>query len=258
VKLSNCSYSYRDLFKGGGMTMEAFLDNSAALGLDGVELTQYYFPEETDEFLNHLKREAHRRGLDVAGAAVGGNFINPDAGERQKQIEHVKDWLVKAAKLGAPILRVFAGPQPQGVDYETCEDWVQEGLTQCAVTAAKHGVVLALENHGGVTATGDGVLSLMEPLVDNPWIGLNLDFGNFTGDVYDQFRRCARLAVTTHAKVTCRQGDERRRIDYRKVVHIMREAGYHGYLSIEFEEPAEPLEGVSHFAAYLRGCIVDA
>jgi len=258
MKLSCCSYSYRDLLKGGEMTMEAFLDTCADLGMDGVELTQYYFPEETDEYLYHIKREALRRGLGVAGAAVGGNFINADADARQKQIDHVKDWVVKAAKLGAPILRVFAGAQPEGVDYAQCEAWVQEGLTQCAVTAARHGVVLGLENHGGVTGTADGVLSLLEPLADNPWIGLNLDFGNFTGDIYSQYRRCAPYAVTTHAKVTCRQGEGRERVDYRKIARIMAEAGYTGYLSIEFEEREDPIEGVDRFAAYLRGCMVDA
>ncbi len=258
MKLSSCSYSYRDLLKNDEMTLESFLDTCADLGLDGVELTQYYFPEETVGYLNHIKREAFARGLEVAGAAVGGNFINADADARRDQIDHVKDWLEKASRLGAPVLRVFAGGQPDGVDYAECENWVQEGLAECAVTAARHGVVLGLENHGGVTATADGVLGLLAPFEGNPWVGLNLDFGNFTGDIYDQYKRCAPWTVTTHAKVTCRQGDERQQIDYRKVVGIMREAGYAGYLSIEFEEREDPMEGVSRFAAYLRGCLVDA
>jgi sugar phosphate isomerase/epimerase len=246
------------LLKGGEMTMESFLDTCAELGLDGVELTQYYFPEETDEYLNHLKREVFRRGLEVAGTAVGGDFVNADPAARLKQIEHVKDWIVKSAKLGSPVLRVFAGAQPKGVHLETAQGWVQEGLTQCAVTAARHGVVLGLENHGGVTSSADLVLHLLEPLKENPWIGLNLDFGNFTGDVYEQYARCASHVVTTHAKVTVRQGEERQRLDFRKIVRIMREAGYNGFLSIEFEEHEDPVVGVSRFAAYLRGCIVDA
>jgi sugar phosphate isomerase/epimerase len=258
MKLSCCAYSYRQLLTAGEMTLEAFLDTCADLGFDGVELTQYYFPEETDEYLNHLKREVFRRGLEVAGTAVGGDFINADAEARKKQIAHVKDWLVKSAKLGSPVLRVFAGRQPQGVDIETAEGWVQEGLAECAVTAARNGVVIGMENHGGVTGSADGVLSVLQPLADSPWIGLNLDFGNFRGDVYEQYTRCAKYAVTTHAKVTHRQGDERVLVDFRRVVRIMNEAGFTGYLSIEYEEPDDPIVGVDRFAAYLRGCIVDA
>ncbi len=258
MKLATCAYSYRDLLKAGGMSMESFLDTCVELGFDGVELTQYYFPQETDEYLNYMKREVFRRGLEVSGTAVGGNFSNADADARRKQIEHVKDWLVKSARLGSPVLRVFAGPQPDGVDEATARGWVRDGLAECAGIAAVAGVVLALENHGGLTSDAAGVLDLIEHMADDPWVGLNLDFGNFTGDIYGQYTRCAPSTVTTHAKVTVRQGDGREQVDYRKVVRIMREAGYRGYLSIEYEEPEDPVGGVSRFAAYLRGCIVDA
>ncbi len=257
-KLSCCAYSYRELLTKDKMTLEGFLDTCVELGFDGVELTQYYFPQEDDEYLANLKREVFTRGLGVAGTAIGGNFINEDAEARRKQIDHVKDWLVKSAKLGSPVLRVFAGYQPDGVDLETAEDWVRDGLAECAPVAAECGVVLGLENHGGVTADADGVLRLLDPFADEPWVGLNLDFGNFTGDIYGQYARCAAHAVTTHAKVTVRQGEERERVDYRKIVRLMREAGYARYLSIEFEEREDPVVGVDRFAAYLRGCMVDA
>ena len=258
MKLGCCAYSYRQLLSAGQMTMEEFLDTALELGLDGVELTQYYFPEESPAFLNHIKREAFARGLEVGGTAIGGNFSNADAGARAKQIEHVKDWLVKSSRLGSPVLRVFAGGVPQDTDEEAAAGWVRDGLTECAEVAEETGVVLALENHGGLTGTADGVLGLLAPFADSPWVGLNLDFGNFTGDVHEQFVRCAPYAVTTHAKVTYREGDGRELVDYRRVVRILREAGYRGYLAIEYEEDEPPLTGVDRFAAYLRGCLADA
>ncbi len=258
MKLSCCAYSYRQLLTEGAMTLEGFLDVCAELGFNGVELTQYYFPQESDQYLAGLKREVFRRGLEVSGTAVGGNFINQDPEARRKQIDHVKDWLVKSGKLGSPVMRVFAGYQPDGVDRRTAEGWVQDGLAECAPLAAECGVVLGLENHGGVTADADGVLRLMKPFVDDPWVGLNLDFGNFTGDIYGQYACCAPLVVTTHAKLTVRQGEGRELVDYRKVVRILREAGYKGCLSIEYEEDEDPVVGVDRFAAYLRGCIEDA
>ncbi|MFO8006800.1 MAG: sugar phosphate isomerase/epimerase [Candidatus Brocadiia bacterium] len=258
MKLGCCAYSYRQLLSDGQMALEEFLDTALELGLDGVELTQYYFPEESNAYLNHIKRQAFARGLEVAGTAVGGNFSNADADARAKQIEHVRDWLVKSSRLGSPVLRVFAGGVPDGADAETAAGWVRDGLAECAAVAEEAGVVLALENHGGLTATADGVLALLAPFADNPWVGLNLDFGNFTGDVYEQYARCAPYVATTHAKVTHRQGDGAELVDYRRVVRIMRQAGYRGYLSIEYEEDEEPLQGVDRFAAYLRGCLEDA
>jgi sugar phosphate isomerase/epimerase len=258
MKLACCAYSYRSLLTAGEMDLEQFLDVCLELGLDGVELTQYYFPEESDEYLHHIKREAFARGLDVSGTAVGGNFCVAEADARAKQIEHVKDWLAKSALLGSPVLRVFAGHQPDGVEEETARGWVRDGLRECAGVAAEQGVVLALENHGGLTSDADGVLDLLEPFTDDPWVGLNLDFGNYTGDNYEQYARCAPQTVTTHAKMSVRQGEERERVDYRRVVRIMRGAGYRGYISIEYEGSEEPISGISHFAAYLRGCLVDA
>ena len=55
MKLSCCAYSYRQLLTEGKMSMEEFLDTAVELGLDGVELTSYYFPEETDDYLHYLK-----------------------------------------------------------------------------------------------------------------------------------------------------------------------------------------------------------
>jgi sugar phosphate isomerase/epimerase len=258
MKLSCCAYSYRDLLTKGKMTLEGFLDTAAELGLDGVELTSYYFPEQTPEYLRRIRREVFVRGLDVSGTAVGGNFSNADPEKRRQQIAQVKDWIVKSELLGSTVLRVFAGGVPEGVERTTVEGWVRDGLAECAEVGKAHGVILGLENHGGLTSDANGILALLKPFAGNPWVGINLDFGNFTGDIYEQYKRCAPLAVTTHAKVTVRQGEGREKVDYRRVVRIMREAGYKGYLSIEFEEPEDPVIGVSCFAAYLRGCLIDA
>lgn len=258
MKLSCCTYSYRQLFKDGQMTMESFLETCAALAFDGVELTQDHFAEETADYLNRVKREAFRLGLDVSGTAVGGDFGSADAAERQKLVAHVCDWLEKSARLGSPCLRVFGRNQPDGVERETAVGWIRDALGRCAEAAERHGVVLALENHHGLTLDAAGTLELYEPLLANPWVGLNLDCGNFTGDIYGQFARCASYAVNVHAKVTFRQGEAREPVDYREVVRILREAGFAGYLAIEYEEPEDPVVGVDRFAAYLRGCIVDA
>jgi sugar phosphate isomerase/epimerase len=170
----------------------------------------------------------------------------------------VKAWLGHSAALGSSVMRVFAGGQVEGAPRATAEDYVRDGLAECAKVAADCGVILALENHGGLTGDADGILALVEPFADNPWVGINLDFGNFAENNYEQYQRCLPHTVTTHCKVTHRLGGEKERVDYRRVVRLLRDGGYDGYLSIEYEEPEDPIAGVSRFAAYLRGCIVDA
>jgi sugar phosphate isomerase/epimerase len=155
-------------------------------------------------------------------------------------------------------MRVFAGPQPEGVALKTARAWVTDGLAECSEVAAQCGVILGLETHGGMTGDADGVLALLKPFKNDPWVGLNLDFGNLTGDVYGQYERLAPCAVTTHVKVTVRQGEGREVLDYRRIMRLMQAAGYRSYMAIEFEEEEDPVVGVDRFAAYLRGCMVDA
>src|SRR5262249_32220852 len=133
--------------------------------------------------------------------------------------------------LGAPCIRVFGGPIPAGHTEVEALRWALECLNECVAYGAERGVVVALENHGGITATAGQVLRLVEPL-HGPWFGLNLDFGNFRNDPYEEFRQCAPFAVTTHAKRTMQGPAGPERVDYEQVVKILDDAGYHGYLSI--------------------------
>jgi sugar phosphate isomerase/epimerase len=257
MKLATCAYSYRDLLKDGQMTLEAFMDLAVEIGFDGIEWTSYYFPETTKSYMTRVKREAFFRGLGAAGAATGGNFANAEADKRAAQIENVKDWLVKATWLGAPVLRVFAGGCPEGVNLSEAQKWVADGIAACLPTAEEEGVVMALENHGGMTADAAGTLALIEPFKDNPYVRLNLDFGNFRDDVYGQYEACAPYAATTHVKPMVRVGEERVPVDYRRVMKIMAETGYNGYYSIEYEEKEPAIPYCERFASYLRGCMVD-
>ena len=108
-----------------------------------------------------------------------------------------------------------------------------------------------MENHGGITATAPQVERLVRA-VDHPWFGVNLDFGNFR-DPQTEFAPVAPHAVTTHAKVTHRDRDgNQRTVDYAFARRVMEQVGYRGYISIEFEEPEDPREGVPAFVRELK------
>jgi sugar phosphate isomerase/epimerase len=223
------------------------------MGLEGIELTQYYFPETSPAYLNGLKRYLFRRGLSLAGTAIGGAFCLATPEERVQHVSFVKEWLDISSHLGSPVLRVFAGQPPDGVSTEEGAKWAIAGLQECAEQARQVGVMIGLENHGGLTGTADGLLKLLKG-AGSDWLGALLDFGNYEQDPYKEFEQTAPFTIMTHAKPTASFAGTRDWVDYRRVQQIMEAAGYQGFLSIEYEEPGQDaMIEAPRFAAYLRG-----
>jgi sugar phosphate isomerase/epimerase len=233
------------------MTLETFVETARDIGFEGVELTAYYFPSTDRAYLNHLKRHIHGQGLAVSGTAIGSDFAQVDPEKRRAHVQMTKEWIGHSVVLGAPTLRVFAGPVREGCTEEQAFEWTVACLQECAVVAKEQGVLLALENHGGLTTTADQTLRLLHA-VGSEWLGLNLDFGNFSGEVYEQFERCAPFAVATHAKSHYQGAAGREAVDYRRVHSLMKAADYRGFLAIEYEEAEDPRTAVPAFARLLR------
>lgn len=255
MRIGCCAYSYRKYLESGEMTMEDFIDTASDLGLDGVELTSYYFPQTDLDYLHSLKRRCLERGLTVAGAAVGSKFTLAAPEERAAQVVMTKHWLEHAVELGAPELRVFAGITPEGYEDVDAFGWAVEALSDCAETAAEKGVVLALENHGGITTTAEQVIDLVET-VDSEWLRVNLDTGNFGmdpgTDPYDGMESVTPYAVTAHYKVSMRTPDGKEPVDVNRVVDVLRGAGYRGFLNIEYEEDDEPRDAIPKIVRELK------
>jgi sugar phosphate isomerase/epimerase len=254
MRLGCAAYSYRDLLKSGEMSLQEFVRQCRRMGLDGVELTAYYFADTGRERLQELKRHCFREGMHILATAVGSNFAQADADRRREHVAMTKAWIDHSVILGAPCIRVFAGPIPEGRTEAEAFGWAVACLEECIAYGAERGVVVALENHGGITGTADQVLRLVERL-NGPWFGLNLDFGNFHGDPYAEFARCASFTVTTHAKRTMRGPSGPERVDYRRVAKLMQDAGYAGYLSVEYEDADDPREAVPAFVETLREAV---
>lgn len=243
-KFSLAAYSYRNLLKGknASLTLHDFIDDCAAMQLDGTELTSYYFPEPvTVEALAALKAHAFRLGLDISGTAVGNDFGHPPGKKRTAQLEHVNRWIEHAERLDAPVIRIFAGHPQQGVSNEETHTLMVDGIQECCEHAEKHGIFLALENHGGPTATARGLLKLVRD-VNSPAFGVNLDTGNFhSDDIYGELAEVAPYAVNVQVKVTVSGPDGKQRpSDYKRLAAILREANYRGYVVLEYEEGDDP------------------
>lgn len=255
-KFSLAAYSYRSLLSGKEpkLTMSDFIADCAKFGLEGTELTSYYFPNPSSKYLRQLKRESFLLGLSISGTAVGNDFGHPKgSAKRQEQIAHVKRWVDHAEVMSAPVIRIFAGHHKKGVDAKTSHRLMVEGMEECCEYAGQHGVHLALENHGGPTATSEGLLKLVKD-VKSPWLGVNLDTGNFRGpgDCYRQIEEVAEYAINVQVKLKIRENDKQVDADFKRLAKILRASGYRGFIVLEFEEKGNPREECPKYLNQLR------
>ena len=249
LRLSLAAYSFRDNGQRGkeglrdGMDMFKFIDYCAEHGCEGAELTSYYFPANvTDDYLARVHRHAHLRGVSVSGTAVGNNFCLPAGEARDKEIAHVKEWVRKAAILGAPHIRVFAGTAPKGTTKEEAKTNCIAALEECGEAAGKAGILLGIENHGGIVAEANDLVDILKA-VKSPWIGINLDTGNFhTEDPYADLAKIAPWAVNVQFKgyIQARGEKQKGPGDTARTFKILRDANYQGFVALEYELPEDP------------------
>jgi sugar phosphate isomerase/epimerase len=154
------------------------------------------------------------------------------------------------------VIRIFAGKVAKGETEEVAVARAIEGIKESLPYAAKKGVTLALENHGGITATPDQLLTLVKA-VDSPNFGVNLDTGNFrTADPYADLARIAPYAVNVQVKTEIgREGQSKEDADLAKLIRILRDARYSGYVVLEYEAADDPMTAVPRHIKTLRDLI---
>jgi len=267
LKLSLAAYSFRDRLtrgwptpsgKSGTMTLFDLIDFCADQELDGVELTSYYFPNPlTSDYLMQIKEHTFRLGLEVSGTAIGNNFCLTPGPARDAQLKLCRDWVDFAAEMGAPVIRIFAGNIGTGQLEEQALDLCVQGIEESLQHAAKKGVALALENHGGITATPKQLLAIVKRVSPSPWFGVNFDSGNFhTEDPYGDLEKIAPYAINAQVKASMkRKGQPDQPADYARIIQILKQAGYRGYVALEFEEKEDPLQSVPGHLKKLRELI---
>lgn len=255
-KLAVAAYSYRQLLQGPkqSMSLPDFIRTAAELGTDGVELTEYYFEKPiTRPYLMELKRTAQVWGQSITGTPIGNEFTHPVGPARDEQVKKYLAWLDISADLGSPAVRTFAGRAPKGLDEAVARRNAVETLEIVAEHAAKRGVFVAVENHGGVVAEADALLEIVKA-VKSPWVGINLDTGNFrTADPYGDLAKCAPYAVTVQYKVELfPNGGAAVPADFARVLKILREANYRGFVTLEYEAKEDPITAVPRHLAQMR------
>ncbi|HTI50277.1 MAG TPA: sugar phosphate isomerase/epimerase family protein [Planctomycetaceae bacterium] len=260
LKLSLAAYSYLDFLtkKENPMHLDDFVRLCADFNLDGTELTSYYFPKDfSEDYLIHLKQLTFRLGLDISGTAIANDFCLPVGPEREKTLAHTRKWIDYAALMGAPVIRIFAGNVPKGDSEEAAIARCSAGINEALEYAARKGVCLALENHGGITATPEQMLRIIAGVKESPWFGVNLDGGNFHGaDPYSELARIAPYAINAQLKTDITPASGKREdADLERVVRILADAGYRGYIVLEYEGKEDPKTAVPRHLDSLRKII---
>ena len=266
MKLSLAAYSYRkymtDYRRGrvadpaASMTMEDFVDLCAQLNLDGTEPTSYYIPHPVSaEHLRGLRKRAFLLGLTVSGTAIGNTFTHPPGPELEKEIAHVKAWVDHAVVMVAPVIRIFAGEVQKGTTEEQARKWCIDAIQRCCQYAGQRGVILALENHGGIVTTAEQLLSIVRE-VKSEWFGVNWDSGNFRSvDPYAELALAAPYAVTVQIKTQVGSPQGPKEADLPRVIGILKQAGYRGFVALEYENERDPKEAVPRYLDTLRRLI---
>lgn len=258
MKLSLAAYSFnRQLGRGGKpgeMDLMDFIDFCAEMDLHGTELTGYYFPQDvTHEYLMQVKQKTFLLGLDISGTAIGNDFCLPEGPERDGQLAMTRQWIDHAAAMGAPVIRIFAGRVPRGDSEEAAVARCVQGINESLAYAAQKGVFLALENHGGITATPEQMLAIIEQVDDSPWFGVNFDSGNFhTEDPYGDLEKIAPYTITAQIKVAMATPQGKQPADLKRVIDILKAVHYRGYVVLEYEEREDPRTEIPRYLDQLR------
>ncbi|MFO0804178.1 MAG: sugar phosphate isomerase/epimerase family protein [Gemmataceae bacterium] len=257
LKLSLAAYSFNKALNLGKptMTLFEFIDLAGELPLDAVELTSYYWAETTDEYIDKLKAHCAKRKLAISGVPVGNTFTYKDDAKRAAEVKKVKEWTARAAKLGAKTVRIFAGNLEKGETLADAQQRVVDCMNECCETAEKLGVMLALENHGGITDSAEHLLDLVKP-VKSKALGVNIDTGNFhTADPYGDIATIAPYGVVSQVKTEVYPGNKKQEADLGRVVKILKDANFHGYVALEYEAAEDPKLAVPRYVKELRKLI---
>ena len=268
-KFAIATYSYWH-FREPKVTVQEVINHAANLGADGVDVLHVQMDNETPEYLTSLRRQAEDNGIELICLSIHQDFVDPDKVERDKNIEHTRHCIDIAHDLGISYIRLNSGrwntiksfdelmanrgiePVLPGFTEDDGFNWCIESIMECLPAAEKAGVVLALENHWGLTRTPKGLLRIVNA-IDSPWLGVLMDTGNFLEDPYTKLEQIATQTVFVQAKTYYGGGEwYTLDLDYPRIAQILKKANYQGYISLEFEGKEDANTGVPKSLELLR------
>ena len=257
LKTAICAYSFRKALGDGSLSYLDLVDMAVENGVDGLDSTVYWFPQDNlESFLTEFRRKAYLAAVDLPSIAIRTDLCRKSPIEQQREAAWLRHWIDVSYRLGSSHIRVFGGRVPEGSTEDEAATWVAEILKRTADYAADRGVVLGLENHGGITARAERIIQIVTA-VDHPNVGINLDTGNFRTDPYNQIELALPYAVNSQFKVHIRDEEgNHEESDWDRIVGMFAKAGYRGYMALEYEAQEDPFKAVPRHLATLRNLAV--
>ena len=268
IPLAVSTYSYWH-FKTEKFPIEKVISEAARLGFDGVEILHRQMESEDIAYMNKLKRLAFLEGLSLPMLSIHQDFVDPDPDKRQGAVDHTRHCLDLAHQMSIPVIRLNSGrwgtipsfndlmkvksePPLEGYTDDDAFEWCIDSIEKCIPHAEKRGVMMALENHWGLTTDPKNVIRIVEA-VDSPWLGVNMDTGNYASDPYEGMQVLAPYADIVQAKTYYGGGEwYSLNLDYKRVARLLRAEGFKGWVSLEMEGKEDPIVAVEKSYKVLR------
>lgn len=232
---------------------------AAEAGFDAVDLTCYYIPgysnttmptlpeKEIVKYARNIKKLCRKLDIEISGTGIQNNFADPNKSRRETDVERIKFWIGIAAEMGAPVIRIFAGPPPADINREGWEKIARERMVphiQEVADFAKENypqVRIGLQNHGGMLATANQVIQVLEWIDrDNVGVindtGFYRDFMSTDASGYDWYKDISLvLPYTNNFQIKKKPGgaETKEPMDLERLVRLIRQSPYRGYLPVE-------------------------
>ena len=270
------------------MTLFEWIELAASLGVDGVEMYPGFFESFEPAYVERVRQQLDRAGLDAPMMCASPDFTQPEAEARQAEVEREKRMIDVTAALGGRFCRVLSGQRREGVSRADGVRWTVECITSLLDRAASRNVVLNIENHykdgywryPEFAQRLDVFLEIVDG-IDSPWFGVNYDPSNAIVAGEDPL---AVLAAVKHRVVTMHASDRyltrgtiedlqrqdgsvgyARNLqhgvigkglnDYDAIFSTLREQGFDGWISIEDGENG--MDELRQSVAFLRAKVAE-
>ena len=266
MKLALCHYSYHRRWANEGWDIARLTRETQALGVDGIDYHTKLIGVSPDEAIGAIGSALAGASLELSGLSLSTNFNLEDSAEFDAHIAETVAWLETAAALNAPVCRIFGGKVDRS-DKAAIAPALQRvtiAMKQLAPRAEALGLVLAIENHGGLPCTAEEQIDVIQQ-VNSPALRATVDIGNYIscgqrGEVGTAL--AAGYAAYVHVKdYTPSEGGPRSytsctlgkgELDIPQCLRSLKEAGFDDYVAIEYEGAEDETTGVVESVRYMK------
>ncbi len=263
MRTAICHYSFNRTWTSERWSCLDFARVVKSLGVDGIDFHAELLGD-SGTAIKRVRNALDGSGLALASLSLSNDFNRQTPEEQREEVKTAIQWVRIAGRLGAPVSRIFGGSigeRGDGGSRDAVLRKVTDALGEVALEAAQVGVVLALENHGGLPCTGEEQARIIEA-IGSPFLRATVDVGNYLqcgqeGHVGTQ--AAARHAAYVHFKDYKRSGAALEPcapgqgvVDHERCLRVLEAAGYAGFIALEYEGVEEERAAVSAGVIYMN------